>query len=159
MTPGSEQWARIHYGAPCRGPHKTIKIFGRNMTVHKKAVRGFRRIDRVFRKNVPAYYKTICQNPDSGAYNCRVIAGTSVYSNHAWPIAVDLRWSANARDGNYRSEMRNRGMAAVSKLKDEGLVRWGGDFSSPDDMHLEIVLTPEQLRQRYYWTGHRKFRK
>lgn len=154
----SQEWLVTHYGAPCHGPHRTVRIFGRRMAVHAKAARGFRRINRVFREQVPGYHEDICNDPDTGAYNCRKIAGTSVWSTHAWPISIDLDWQENARDGDKESEMRDRGMPAIRKLESEGLIRWGGRYASPDDMHLEIRLTPAELKARYTWRGTKKKR-
>ncbi len=128
------------------------------MAWNRRATRALRRIDRVFKETVPAYYKKLCTQPDNGTYNCRPIAGTSVPSNHSFGTAIDLDWQENARDGDYRSEMRDRGMPAIRKLEREGFVRWGGRYSSPDDMHLEVVWTPEKLKAAYTWRGTKKKR-
>ena len=156
-TAGTEAWARATYGPPCEGPFVQTFIFGRNLTVHKKAVRAFKRLDRIFKEKCPAYYKAICAESDTGTYNCRKIAGTNTYSNHAFGLAIDLDWQENARDGDWKSEMRDRGMAAVKQVEKEGFMRWGGRYSSPDDMHFEVVMTPLLLRTHYTLEGKRRF--
>lgn len=158
-TPGTEAWARAVYGPPCKGPFVQTFIFGRNLTVHKKAVRAFKRLDHIFREKAPKYYRDICRDSDTGTYNCRVIAGTNTYSNHAFGLAIDLDWQENARDGNWESEMRNRGMEVIKQVEKEGFMRWGGRYSSPDDMHFEVVWTPAQLFARYTLKGTKRLSK
>lgn len=128
------------------------------MAWNRKAKRALRRLDRIFKANSPAYYKKLCKELDVGAYNCRAIAGTSTPSNHSFATAIDLDWQENARDGDYQSAMRERGMASVKKVEAEGFMRWGGRYSSPDDMHLEVIVTPEQLKRMYTWRGTKKRR-
>lgn len=159
-TPGTEQWARLHYGPPCVGPHRTIKFFGRNVTVHAKAARGFRRIERVFKNKAPEYHRHLLKQTDIWTYNCRKIGSTTTYSNHAWPIAADLDSAENSQGRPYKDcPIWKRARKAVLQLEKEGVVRWGGRYSNPDPMHFEIVLTPEQLKARYYWNGRRKPRR
>jgi hypothetical protein len=128
------------------------------MAWNKKAKRALRRLDRIFRETVPKYYRDICNDParDTGSYNCRQIAGTNVPSNHSFGTAADIDWQENARDGDYESEMRDRGMPAIHKVEREGFMRWGGRYSSPDDMHFECLLTPAELKERYTWRGTKK---
>lgn len=153
-TPGTEAWAREVYGPPCSSANlTTLSIFGRNLTVHRKAIRGFKRLDHIFQEKAPKYYRDICRDLDTGTYNCRKIAGTDIYSNHAFGLAIDIDWQENARDGNWESEMRNRGMAVIKQVEEEGFMRWGGRYSSPDDMHFEIVVPPALLFARYKLSG------
>lgn len=162
-TPGSAEWSRQYYGPgwpDCDGmTHRleAVQAFGRSLAWNTKAKRALRRIDRCFRRKCPAYYKVIVSSPDTGTYNCRPISGTSTPSNHSFGTAIDIRWNENARDGDHSSEMRRRGMKAINQLKKEGLIRWGGDYSSPDDMHVEIVKDPVWIDGRYFTNGRRKF--
>lgn len=164
-TPGSAIWNRQHYGpgwpncAAQGGLLTTVKIFGRPMAVNKRCKRAFRRIDRVFKDKVPKYYADISKEKDTGVFNCRPIAGTNVPSNHSFASCIDIDWQENARDGDRKSEMRDRGMPAIRKLEGEGLVSWGGDWGSPDDMHLDIIMTPEQIKRKYTWRGKLKKRR
>lgn len=159
-TPGTEAWARAVYGPPCDTAQMVqVFIFGRNMTVHKKAKRAFLRLDHIFKEKAPKYYRDICRESDSGTYNCRKIAGTDTYSNHAFGLAIDLDWQENARDGDFKSEMRTRGADVIVQVEKEGFMRWGGRYSSPDDMHFEVVMTLAQLLLRYNLKGERRGRK
>lgn len=157
-TPGTETWARDNYGPPCNTAQFIHPvIFGRNLSVHKRAVRAFMRLDHIFKTECPAYYKLICDSPDVGTYNCRKIAGTDVYSNHAFGLAIDLRWNANARDGDHQSEMRDRAMKAIIHVEKEGFMRWGGRYTSPDDMHFEIMWSSSLLALHYRLDGTKRF--
>ena len=164
--PGSSEWARLHYGPGwprCSEQGSrlvSVKAFGRTMAWNKGAKRALVRLDRLFKENTPKYYRDICNDParDTGAYNCRPIAGTSSPSNHSFGTAVDIDWQENARDGDYKSEMRSRGMSVIQKVEAEGFMRWGGRYSSPDDMHFEVMWTPDKLRAAYTWRGTKKKR-
>lgn len=157
--PGTAQWALEVYGAKCSAAEQTqVKIFGRMLTVHKGAKRFFRRLDRIFAYKAPGYYALICRSSDVSTYSCRVIAGTSTPSNHSWPIAIDLRSAENGRTADpdeTKSEMWKRAREAVLQAEREEF-RWGGRYGSPDPMHFEPLVTPEQLKRRYFWNGRRK---
>lgn len=165
-APGTSAWARQYYGPgwpDCAGQGKymtTVKAFGRNQAWNRKCKRALRYLDRVFRNAVPDYYKDICKAPDVGTYNCRPIAGTGSPSFHSFGIAEDIRWGLNARDGDKKSEMRNRGMPAVHRVERLAIFVWGGRWDNPDDMHFEVVMTPKQIRARLTWRGKvkRKYR-
>ena len=71
--------------------------------------------------------------------NCRMISGTTMWSLHAWGLAVDENWQTNP----YTSPLRTD--------KPEWLVRrwnrygfaWGGHYSgSKDAMHFEFMGAP-----------------
>lgn len=159
-SPGTAQWAReVGYGpgwpscADQAARLTAVEAFGRKMAWNRRAKRALRYLNRTFRSETPAYHELISKSADVGSYNCRPIAGTSVASNHSFGTSVDLRWHANARDGDRSSEMRDRGMPAVRKVRHDGIFRWGGDYSSPDDMHFEVIKTPAELRKMLTWRG------
>lgn len=79
-------------------------------------------------------------------YFYRVIEGSSTLSNHSSGTAIDL----NAPD----HPMGRRGTFSSAQVMQirrilktcGGVVRWGGDYSSrPDEMHFEIVGTPQAV--------------
>lgn len=156
-TPGTALWATENYGPACSTDRQTrIRIFGADRIVHKGVVRHFRRLDLIFKKHAPAYYKKLCASADNWTYSCRNIAGTSVKSNHSWPIAIDLRSAENARGlAATSSEIWREAREAVLQAEREGF-RWGGRYSSPDAMHFECMLTPSQIKAKYLPSGHKK---
>jgi poly-gamma-glutamate capsule biosynthesis protein CapA/YwtB (metallophosphatase superfamily) len=94
---------------------------------------------------------------NTSAYNCRTIAGTTAYSDHAYGRAVDINPVQNpyvigddvrppaAR--RYLGEDRTGpGRAAPGVIREGDVVtrafaaigwRWGGDFSEPDYQHFD----------------------
>lgn len=66
-------------------------------------------------------------------------------SNHASGTAIDL----NAPDhplgepGTFTDEQVARIRALLDELAP--VVAWGGDFDRPDEMHFEVVGTPEEV--------------
>jgi hypothetical protein len=74
---------------------------------------------------------------DTGAYNCRKIAGTNVWSNHAWAIAIDLNWTTNP----YTTGTTHDIPGWVVQLFNRYGFAWGGDYSGSkrDYMHFEFM--------------------
>jgi hypothetical protein len=86
---------------------------------------------------------------------CRKIAGTNVWSNHAWKLAVDLNAPSNpyaSADWHRRNARGTRpfGLAIVCDIpealirlwEDHGF-RWGGWYKTkPDPMHFEFMGSP-----------------
>jgi hypothetical protein len=80
---------------------------------------------------------------DTGAYNCRNIAGTTTKSWHSWPVAIDKNWTTNPQHSplitDYPVWLRQR-------WNRYGW-RWGGNYNAPtvpDAMHHEFMGTPAQ---------------
>lgn len=147
-----------HYDAPCTAPLKVIEIFDRNIGVHPEAVRAFRRLDRVFKRNARKYWKHLKHQADTGAYNCRKIGGTNTWSNHAFATAIDIDWNENGYGKDpFDCPIWKRGRRAVRKLEKEGVFRWGGRYRTPDAMHFEVMLTPAELKKKYKKDGRRKW--
>lgn len=87
---------------------------------------------------------------DTGGYNCRVIAGSGVTSNHGSGTAWDVRWQDHVQG------RRNAGFNATevskinAKLKEYGgVIRWGNNYSgTPDAMHFEINAGPAAVKKQ-----------
>lgn len=86
---------------------------------------------------------------DTWSYNCRVIAGTSTWSVHAYGIAVDVRaisypWGVRVTDPVL--------LAAAAEI--EAIVtpdgwqvwEWGGRWRRPDGMHWEAACPPASAK-------------
>lgn len=81
---------------------------------------------------------------DTGAYNCRPIAGTSTPSNHSWGLAIDINWNENPQRSPLHSEIPP---AVVAMWNDCGWF-WGGFYahSTPDAMHFEYIGKPSDVK-------------
>jgi hypothetical protein len=78
---------------------------------------------------------------DTGAYNCRLIAGSDVWSNHAWGLAIDINWQLNPM----RRPLTTNIPVWMRQLFNRFGFAWGGDYSgTPDAMHMEFMGTPAQ---------------
>lgn len=154
MTPGSEPWAKQKYGAPCTQKIVSIDFCGRNVTVNQRVARHFKRLAQIFEEKAPRYARQIDDFLDDWGYNCRKIAGTEIYSNHAFGLAIDIDATRNARNGgSYTDSAIWQGARlAIIQAEKEGF-RWGGRYSNPDEMHFESLLTPAQISARYDRTG------
>lgn len=153
-TPGSQEWAIATYGLPCKVELVDINFCGkRNVRINKKCARHFKRLGDIFMEKAPAYAKQIDDFLDDWTYSCRKIAGTDVWSNHSWAIAIDVDATKNPRGGTIRlGKVWDEARRAVWQAEQEGF-RWGGRYSSPDPMHFETLLTPKQIRARYNRNG------
>lgn len=68
-----------------------------------------------------------------GAYNCRLVSGTNVWSTHAWGIAIDINWNhetpgdctPNTIPTNVSGTFQNHGWM------------WGNEFC--DAMHFQYA--------------------
>ena len=153
MTPGTASWAYRYYGNPDSAGWetnnlRTIAFCGRALKVHKKAARHFLWLSRVFRDLAPEYANQIAKGQlDDWGYANRYIAGSSVKSNHAFGIAVDINALKNAR--GRRGDMP----LPVTRKAERGGFRWGGSYTYPDDMHFETLLKPSQIKARFKKDG------
>jgi hypothetical protein len=93
----------------------------------------------------------LCKPPQSGAYNCRQIAGTNSSSLHAWALAADINWTDNPYTTSGRYKMP---LWVPREVFGPYGFAWGGDYSGSkkDYMHVEFMGTPaqadEQTRRR-----------
>ena len=73
---------------------------------------------------------------ETWGYNPRKVAGTKVWSTHAWGLAIDINALANRRggQGDIPPEI-------VDLWRNHGFI-WGGDWAYTDCMHLEFSGTP-----------------
>ena len=70
-------------------------------------------------------------------YNCRPIAGTTKYSLHSWPVAVDIDPAHNPYSGSGAELAHDMPAYFVEAFQAEGF-SWGGDWTKPKDyMHFE----------------------
>ncbi|ABS03185.1 M15 family metallopeptidase [Kineococcus radiotolerans] len=87
----------------------------------------------------------------AGGYNFRPIRGyeeqwgrtrnPKYLSNHSWGLAVDLNAGANPMGSPVRSDFpRDETYAIAAKWS----LSWGREWSRPDPMHFEALLSPEQ---------------
>lgn len=145
---------REKFGPPCQQPIISIDFCGRSVTVNKKAARHFKRLALIFLERAPQYAKHIDDFLDDWGYNCRVIAGTNTYSNHAFGTAIDIDATRNARNGgSYQDSAIWQGAANAVRQAEREMFRWGGRYSNPDEMHFETLLTPMQIKARYKRDG------
>lgn len=84
----------------------------------------------------------------SWGWDYRPVRGhDDVLSNHASGTAIDLNAPAHplGSAGTFSEEQLSR----LRELLDEvaPVLAWGGDFERPDEMHFEIVGTPDQVAQ------------
>jgi peptidoglycan hydrolase-like protein with peptidoglycan-binding domain len=82
----------------------------------------------------------VYRRADTGAYNCRKIAGTSSWSWHSWAIAVDENWQSNP----YTSPLRTDKPVWLRHRWNRYGFAWGGDYTgNKDAMHFEWMGTPQ----------------
>lgn len=80
---------------------------------------------------------------DTGAYNCRKIAGTTTWSNHAWGLAIDENWNSNPFTTPLQTDKPDW---LVQRWNRYGFA-WGGHYSGrKDSMHFEAQGTPAQMQ-------------
>ena len=117
---------------------------GARITVQRRAVPAFMMLAMVMEAH--GYY---IRQSDTGAYNCRYIAGTTTWSNHAYGAAVDVNWQLNPAGSHLVTNMPPemvRDCEAIVTVDGIPVFRWGGRYSSfKDAMHWEVMVTPEQL--------------
>jgi hypothetical protein len=79
---------------------------------------------------------------DTGCFNCRKIAGTDTWSNHAWALAWDINWQSNP----YTSGTQHDIPDWMAKLFNRYGFAWGGDYTGGkrDYMHMEFMGSPAQ---------------
>ena len=131
----------------CRSSDLTTIPFGQHgarITVQRRAVPAFRALESVM--NAHRYH---IRPADTGAYNCRVIAGTSTWSNHAYGIAVDVNWQTNPYSSRLITDMPAAMIRDIENIRTADgtrVFRWGGRYSgSKDAMHFEVMVSPEQI--------------
>jgi hypothetical protein len=127
------------WGPHCTGPFTTITLSnGVRLTCdHRVAELNTLVLNQCIRGGY-----TIRQS-DTGCYVCRHIAGTTIWSNHAWGLADDIDWSTNPQ----RSPLTTDEPVWMWQLFNRYGYAWGGDYvppTIPDAMHHEFMGTPAQ---------------
>ena len=85
---------------------------------------------------------------DDWAYAYRDVRGSdSVLSNHSSGTAIDL--NATKHPLGMQNTFTKQQAATIRELTKKYGLKWGGDYAKrKDEMHWEIVETPEQVKQR-----------
>ena len=156
----TEAARKVAWGDPCvaGGVHLTAVDFPataglRPISVNADAVPAFAALSAVF-----ASLGYMLDGADSGAYNCRKIGGTSVYSSHAWATAIDVNWLENPAgkqltvDPLMPPELPGV-VAGLSCADGTPVFRWGGDWDRDpstvhryyDAMHWEVIAPPSSI--------------
>lgn len=136
---------RVAWSPRCTGPWARVALNGSGVVSVRPAI-----VDAVKALNkILVKYNYRTRSGDTGAYNCRRIAGTSRYSLHAYGIALDINWTTNPYQRTLKTDMP-RAMVSEIKALRTGNGRqvwgWGGDYSgSKDAMHYEIVCRPSDI--------------
>jgi len=71
-----------------------------------------------------------------GSYNFRPMRGSSQMSMHSFACAID--WDAGENEFHSTKHLFTDQSLLVVKFKAEGWI-WGGDWSSPDAMHVQAA--------------------
>ncbi len=175
---GSYSWTVAHWGAHCTsqgitrlisaGDHAsqtdTINIWTNNVLLGARLWYGFREVVKDL--GIPLVEGRV------GCYNCRKIAGSTKWSNHAWGIAIDVNHYLNngwgyfykGTDGLWHygggkvygssppppdSDASALQSSLSSRLKCNGIpvFRWGGNWTNVRDyMHWEVIVTPSEIK-------------
>jgi hypothetical protein len=83
-----------------------------------------------------------------GTYNCRKIAGTNVWSIHAYALALDINPSRNPYGSPLRTDLPDGLIAdieAIVTVSGRQVFMWGGRWSTPDPMHFQIGASPGEI--------------
>lgn len=85
---------------------------------------------------------------DDWAYAYRDVRGSdSDLSNHSSGTAIDL--NATKHPLHAENTFTKQQVRVINELTEKYGLRWGGNYSKrKDEMHWEIVETPEQVKQR-----------
>src|SRR6476661_241046 len=99
-------------------------------------------VARRFDREVEALVKGWCWG-----HRYRVISGSTSLSNHSSGTAIDCNAPRHplGSSGTFTATQRSHIRAILNAC--EGIVRWGGDYSSrKDEMHFEINVRPGDAR-------------
>lgn len=72
-----------------------------------------------------------------GGFNPRNIAGTNVKSRHSAGLAIDINWKKH-QQGKHNTFTPAQVATIKRLIARYKVLRWGGTFTNPDDMHVEI---------------------
>jgi hypothetical protein len=125
------------WGAPCSAARATIQLSEARVTVDARLAELVGLVMRACEAR-GYHFRAV----DTGAYNCRKIAGTTTWSNHAWGLAVDVNWQSNP----YTTRLVTDIPDWMHDLWNRYGFAWGGDYTGGkrDFMHFEFMGTPQQ---------------
>jgi hypothetical protein len=123
---------------------------------NKLIIPAVRLLDEVFRKHHYLVYS-------AGSYNYRKITGGSVFSPHAWAIAIDINPANNPYTNRLVTDIALPIIedAYTIRAQDQRVWKWGGDWDGDwnfdehtvfDAMHFEMIATPEELASGVYFS-------
>lgn len=124
---------RSSFGKACQAEDMTtIHVNGHSAQVNKAVAYNFTSLAKAFNSQVEPVARI-------GGYNCRNIAGTNTWSNHAWGLAIDINPSKHPQ--GQRGTFSNSQVRAIRAiLSEHPHIRWGGDYDSTvDEMHFEYM--------------------
>jgi hypothetical protein len=128
------------WGAPCTGARTTITLTnGVRLTVRSEIAELTRLI---MNANIRQGYSY--RQADTGAYNCRYISGTTVWSNHAWGLAIDENWQSNPFTYPLKTD---RPAWEQQRWQRYGFALGINYTGKKDAMHNEFMGTPAQAAQ------------
>lgn len=98
----------------------------------------------------------------AGSYNYRKITGGTVWSPHAWALAIDINPADNPYGYVFKTDIPMDLIRDAYKIKAWGqrVWKWGGDWDGDwnfdehtvfDAMHFEMIATPTELFQGVYF--------
>lgn len=127
------------WGAPCAAARATVTLTHARVTVDARIAEL---VGLVLRACEARGY--IFRAADTGAYNCRKIAGTNTWSNHAWALAIDVNWQSNPYTSAWVTDIPDW----MHNLLNRYGFAWGGDYTGGkrDFMHFEFMGTPQQAQ-------------
>jgi D-alanyl-D-alanine carboxypeptidase len=107
---------------------------GVRVSVHKRIARL---VDLLFAETERRGY--LLRSGQTGAYNCRAIAGTTSPSNHSWGLAIDINWQLNPFTSPRKTDMP----AWMPVVWGHYGFAWGGNYTGKQDsMHYEFMGSP-----------------
>lgn len=104
-----------------------------------------------FHERVEPLVKTDWHQADDWGYNYRTNKNANNLSCHASGTATD--GNATRHPNGKRGTFTKQQVAEIRKIIAElqGAVRWGGDFPTPDEMHMEICVNEAKARAVANW--------
>lgn len=126
------------WGNPCSGTMARVQLTVAAVSVDTRLAEL---VGLIMRANERDGYRY--RAVDTGAYNCRKIAGTDTWSNHAWGAAVDCNWQSNPFTAALQTD---RPAWEIDRWARYGWA-WGGKYTGKKDaMHSEFMGTPAQAQ-------------
>lgn len=126
------------WGSPCSGTMARVQLTVAAVSVDTRVAEL---VGLIMRANERDGYRY--RAADTGAYNCRKISGTDVWSNHAWGAAVDCNWQSNPFTATLQTD---RPSWEIDRWARYGWA-WGGKYTGKKDaMHNEFMGTPAQAQ-------------